>query len=52
MAEFTYPNLNLVEVDDTAVLSHVKNEYSPEQVFDESELEHWAESNGFVREEE
>ena len=51
MVEFSYPDVNMVEIDDSAIIEFVKSNYNPNDVFPESELESWAESNGFVREE-
>ena len=50
MAEFSYPNINAVEIDDDVVKEYVQANYSPEDVFPENELRDWAESNGFIQE--
>ena len=50
MAEFSHPNINVVDVDDSAVKDYIQANYSPEDVFPESDLEDWAEANGFIRE--
>ena len=50
MAEFNYPSINSVEVEDSEVIDFIKASYNPEDVFPESELESWAESNGFIKE--
>ena len=50
MAEFSYPNINSVNVDDTVVLDYVKNNHEPEDIFDYDDLADWAKSNGFIEE--
>ena len=49
MVEFLYRNINSVDVDEEAIIEYVKANHMPEDVFPESELAEWAESNGFVR---
>ena len=51
MVEFSYPDINQVDIDEDAIVEYVKSNFNPEDVFPESELESWAESNGFIREE-
>lgn len=51
MAKFAYPNINSVDIDEDVIIKHVKENYSPHEVYSEGELEEWAESNGFVKEE-
>jgi len=51
MGEFTYPNVNSVDIDDDALTKYVQENFSPEDVFPENELRDWAEDNGFVQEE-
>ena len=50
MVEFSYPNINLVDVDDTVVIEYVKNNHKPEDIFDYNDLAGWATSNGFIEE--
>ena len=50
MAEFSYPKINSVDVDDDVIVEFVSENYSPEEVFKSDTLEDWAESNGFIRE--
>jgi len=52
MAVFSHPDISSVEIDDSAVIDYIKTRYSPEDIFPEKELEEWAESNGFIDEEE
>jgi hypothetical protein len=47
MGEFTVD----VTVNDDEIIDYVKKNYGCEDVFPVSELEDWAENNGFVREE-
>jgi len=37
-------------IDDGDVLDWVKSNYNPEDVFGNGELEHWAENNGYEKE--
>ena len=41
-----------IEIDDDEVLGEVAKKFSPEDVFTKYDLEDWAESNGYVKEEE
>ncbi|MBW2012047.1 MAG: hypothetical protein JRI32_10570 [Deltaproteobacteria bacterium] len=50
MVEFRY-NINSVDIDESEIVDYVKENFSPEDVFPEKELEYWAESNGFIKEE-
>jgi hypothetical protein len=34
--------------DDSEIISYVKGGFDPDDVFSESELEDWAEANGYV----
>jgi hypothetical protein len=44
-------NLPIDEVyGEKAILSHVQSTYNPSEVFGDTELENWAEANGFSRE--
>ena len=52
VAKFGYPNINEVDVDDETVVDYVQGNFSPEEVFPQSELEGWAKANGFVRDED
>ena len=52
MAKFGYPNINEVDVDDETVVDYVQGNFSPEEVFPQSELEGWAKANGFIRDED
>lgn len=37
-------------IDDSAIKQYARDSYRPEDVFDESDLADWAESNGYVKE--
>lgn len=50
MANFSYQHINEVYIDDEAIIEYCKDNFSPDEVFPESELEDWAERNGYVKE--
>lgn len=50
MVEFSFSDINIVDIEDKAIIEWVKDCLRPEDVFPESDLEDWAESNGFVKE--
>jgi hypothetical protein len=33
------------------ITDFIRYEYNPEDIFDDDDLEHWAESNGYIKEE-
>jgi len=40
-----------VTIPDDDIIAYIKKKYSPEDVFDVSDLEDWAKDNGFIEEE-
>jgi len=50
MAEFTGNEINIAEVNDSAVIKYVAETYHPADVFPDNELRDWAINNGFVEE--
>jgi len=39
------------EIDDDKIIAYIQKHYCPEDVFTVSDLDYWALSNGFVKEE-
>ena len=52
MVEFSYPNINSVDVDEDVIKEYVQGNFSPDDIFPKDELKQWDESNGFVRDED
>jgi hypothetical protein len=41
----------IIEIEGDDLINFCQSNYEPEEVFDVKELEYWAESNGYVKEE-
>jgi hypothetical protein len=43
--------VNEIEVEDDEVIDYIKNHFRPEDIFEDADLEDWANNNGFIKEE-
>ena len=50
MAKFNYTDVCEVELEDSAVIKHVADNYGPDDVFPDKVLADWAEQNGYILE--
>lgn len=46
---FVHPDVIDVYIEDAAIRGYCRNNYHPEEVFEEEALADWAKRNGYVR---
>jgi len=42
--------IEVIEIEDESLLEHVQNYFNPEDVFEQNDLEEWAKSNEYIKE--
>ena len=45
-------NIDEIAIDDNIIKEHVTGAFDPEDIFEEKELQEWAENNGYIKEKE
>lgn len=45
-------NIDEIAIDDNIIKEHVTGTFDPDDIFEEIELQAWAENNGYIKEEE